>query len=376
MTSKLDDKKAAPDGTGLIALDPWLEPYAERLRQRYRHYQWMRERAIKAGGSLGHFAERHKYLGFNRGQRDGQPGVWYREWAPAAQALFLAGDFNDWNRKSHAAERDEFGIWHLFLPDAEHGGRFAHGTRVKVFVHSALGPRDRIPAYVRRAVYDPHSHDYCGQYWDPAEPYVWRHAVPELKGNLRIYEAHVGMATPEERIGTYREFADRILPRIVASDYNAVQLMAVQEHPYYGHSATRSAISRLRDLARRSLKYLIDHGMGCVFAGPRAQPRPERQRRFEHVRRDGPSVRTPAAAASSDTGPLVFDYGKTGAGFLLSNVRYWLENSASTVFLRRRHKHDVRRSAWPAVQLLRRYFRCGPTRRGAAYSLRTNWRIR
>jgi 1,4-alpha-glucan branching enzyme len=334
VTSKLDDKKAAPDGTGLIALDPWLEPYAERLRQRYRHYQWMRERAIKAGGSLGHFAERHKYLGFNRGQRDGQPGVWYREWAPAAQALFLAGDFNDWNRKSHAAERDEFGIWHLFLPDAEHGGRFAHGTRVKVFVHSALGPRDRIPAYVRRAVYDPHSHDYCGQYWDPAEPYVWRHAVPELKGNLRIYEAHVGMATPEERIGTYREFADRILPRIVASGYNAVQLMAVQEHPYYGsfgYQVSNFYAPSSRFGTPEDLKYLIDtaHGMGLRVLLDLVHSHAVRNVNEGLNMFDGTDHQYTHAGGRGHHpawDSLVFDYGKTEVlAFLLSNVRYWLE---------------------------------------------------
>jgi hypothetical protein len=49
-----------------------------------------------------------------------------------------------------------------------------------------------------------------------------------------IYESHVGMAGEEPRVHTYREFADSVLPRIAKAGYNTVQLMAVQEHPYYG----------------------------------------------------------------------------------------------------------------------------------------------
>jgi 1,4-alpha-glucan branching enzyme len=228
-----DETTWPADGTGLIALDPWLKPYADRLRHRFQHYQQLRERIVTAAGSLEQFSRQHEYLGLNHGQREGQAGVWYREWAPGAQALFLTGDFNGWDRASHPLQRDDAGVWSLFLPDSEYRDRLVHGGRVKVHVHSAIGPRDRIPAYIRRAVYDPHSHDFCGQYWHPAEPYAWQHSAPALQAGLRIYEAHVGMALEAERIGTYREFTELVLPRIVAAGYNAIQLMAIQEHPYY-----------------------------------------------------------------------------------------------------------------------------------------------
>ena len=42
------------------------------------------------------------------------------------------------------------------------------------------------------------------------------------------------MAQEEPRVGTYREFTREVLPRISAAGYNTIQLMAVQEHPYYG----------------------------------------------------------------------------------------------------------------------------------------------
>ena len=50
---------------------------------------------------------------------------------------------------------------------------------------------------------------------------------------MRIYEAHVGISSPEAKIATYTYFKDNILPLIKKQGYNAVQLMAVMEHAYY-----------------------------------------------------------------------------------------------------------------------------------------------
>ena len=107
---------------------------------------------------------------------------------------------------------------------------------MKLHVIGADGSRrDRIPACIRRAVQDPTTHDYCGQIWNPPVPYVWQHTFdPASIGAPLIYESHVGMGGEEPRVHTYREFADNVLPRIAKAGYNTVQLMAVQEHPYYG----------------------------------------------------------------------------------------------------------------------------------------------
>ena len=45
----------------------------------------------------------------------------------------------------------------------------------------------------------------------------------------RIYEAHVGMSSVDEKINSYREFADHVLPIIAELGYNCVQLMAIME---------------------------------------------------------------------------------------------------------------------------------------------------
>lgn len=331
MGVSLDGQRA--DGTGLIKWDPWLEPYADHLRRRYGRYQAALKHLIDAFGSLDAVSRGHEYFGLNRGERDGQPGVWYREWAPGAQGLYLTGDFNGWNRRSHPLDRDEFGVWGLFLPDDEYADRLTHASKLKVHVRASAGGRDRVPAYIRRVIHDEKTLDWAGQYWHPATPWAWVQAAPRIR-SPRIYEAHVGMATQQERIGTYREFTEQVLPRIAGAGYNAVQLMAIQEHPYYasfGYHVSSFFAPSSRFGTPEDLKQLIDtaHGLGLlvlldIVHSHSVKNINEGLNRFDGTDHQyfhaGPRGEHPAWDS------LLFDYSKTEVlRFLLSNVRYWLE---------------------------------------------------
>ncbi len=322
------------DGTGLVAHDPWLEPYADRLRERYAHYRHAREQLEEYGGLLGPLSQGHHYFGLNRGDQDGRSGVWYREWAPAAQYLALIGDFNGWDRGANPLTRDEWGVWSLFLPDDVYRDRLTHGSMIKVHVYAANGAHDRIPAYIRRVVKDEDSPHFTGQYWEPATPYVWNHTTPVRKGGLRIYEAHVGMAQEEARIGTYAEFTANILPRIADLGYNAIQLMAIAEHPYYGsfgyHVSSFFAPSS-RFGTPEELKALIDaaHGMGIqvIMDLVHSHAVSNVDEGLNHF--DGTEYQYFHAGPRGHHriwDSLCFDYAKYEVRrFLLSNVRYWLE---------------------------------------------------
>jgi 1,4-alpha-glucan branching enzyme len=322
------------DGTGLIEQDAWLEPHADALRRRYANYQTARRQIIDKEGSLDAFSLGHTYYGLNRGTRDGVPGVWYREWAPGADALFLIGDFNGWERRAHPMYADEFGVWSLFLPDADYAHRLVHGGRIKVHVVSPGGAMDRIPAYIRRAVHESDTNALTGQYWNPDIPYAWRHALPEAPGSLRIYEAHVGMAQETERVGTFVEFTESVLPRIVAGGYNAVQLMAIQEHPFYGsygYQVSNFFAASSRYGTPEELKALIDdaHEQGLLVLLDLVHSHAVKNlhdglNQFDgtdhHYFHAGPRGEHPAWDSR------LFDYTKWEVlRFLLSNVRFWLE---------------------------------------------------
>ena len=324
-----------PQQPGLVALDPWLEPYAEPIRARLERYLAACADLDAQGGVLGPVSQGHRYFGFNRGERSGEPGVWYREWAPAARALYLTGDFNGWDRHSEPLERDEFGIWSLFLPDHAYARRLTHGSRVKVHVVTEGDARDRIPAYARRVVQDPESHDFVAQFWMPPDPYRFEHAVPPLgREGLRIYEAHVGMAQEEPGVGTYDQFRETLLPRVRDLGYNAIQLMAIMEHPYYGsfgyhvssfyapssRFGTPDELKRLIDAAHgHGLRVLLDlvhsHTVKNVNEGLNQFDGTDYQ--YFHAGERG---------VHPDWDSLLFDYSRYEVRrFLLSNVRYWLE---------------------------------------------------
>ena len=323
-----------PDGTGLIDLDPWLEPYANSLRQRYQDYQSTLKRVVEWAGSLEECSRGHHYFGFHRGERSGQPGVWYREWAPGARALFLIGDFNNWDRRANPLACDEHGVWSTFMPDAEYGDRLVHGGHVKVHVASPTGSRDRIPAYIHRAVQDQESLHFCGQYWQPADAYRWQYPTVSMKGAPRVYEAHVGMALEVERIGTYAEFAEEILPRIVDAGYNAIQLMGILEHPYYasfGYQVSSYYAASSRFGTPEELKGLIDaaHGRGlAVFLdlvhSHAVKNVEEGLNLFDGT--DHQYFHAGQRGQHPAWDSMLFDYDKLEVlRFLLSNVRFWME---------------------------------------------------
>src|SRR5438094_10647746 len=129
MTTSAQTTPSRSDGTALIEHDPWLEPYANPLRERYMHYLSVKRKIEQTGGLLGQISQGYKYFGFNRGQHDGKAGVWYREWAPSALQLRLVGDFNQWDRMANPLVRDQYGVWSIFLPDDEFGNRLVHSSR-------------------------------------------------------------------------------------------------------------------------------------------------------------------------------------------------------------------------------------------------------
>jgi len=260
-------QKEAPVMLPLVAEDPWMHPFSADVDARHGRYKQRLAEIEGAYGSLRKFASAYEWMGFT--QADG--GWWYREWAPAARELSLVGDFNHWNHDSHPLMRREDGVWEIFIQ--EEG--FGQGSKVKVRIKDAHGFfLDRLPAYTRYTVQDPVSHDFAAIVWaDSAgkKPKTKKKtAIPALNGAPPlIYECHTGMAQEKEAVGTYREFADNILPRIHALGYNTIQMMAVQEHPYYGsfgyHVSNFFAASS-RFGTPDDLKYLIRtaHEMGIA----------------------------------------------------------------------------------------------------------------
>ncbi|MDB4576879.1 alpha amylase C-terminal domain-containing protein [Akkermansiaceae bacterium] len=317
----MSGKKNLP---GLVKIDPWLEPYAVVIADRKSRYEKELAGICAQYGSLEAYATAHEELGIHF-EKSSQEWV-YREWAPRAEALSLTGDFCDWSRDAYSMTQLEEGIWEVRLP----ADVLKHGDLVKLHVVGANGAHDRIPAYIRRLVQDEETHAFSGQVWAPEEKYKWRNDLPTLDAP-RIYEAHVGMATEENRVGTYREFADDVLPRISRLGYNVVQLMAIAEHPYYGsfgyHVANFFAPAS-RCGTPEDLKYLIDtaHGLGIAVLMDVVHSHSVKNFSEGLTAFDGEEGLYFHFHEHPQWDSRLFDYGRPEVSrFLLSNLAYWLK---------------------------------------------------
>ncbi|KAK8495853.1 hypothetical protein V6N13_103341 [Hibiscus sabdariffa] len=252
----------------ILDVDTALLPFKDHFQYRIKKYVDQKTLFEKHEGGLEEFAKGYLKFGFNKED----DGIVYREWAPAAREAQIVGDFNGWDGSNHQMEKNQFGVWSIKIPDSEGKSAIPHNSRVKFrFKHGDGVWVDRIPAWVKYATVDPNAFGapYDGVHWDPppSERYEFKYPRPPKPKAPRIYEAHVGMSSSEPRINSYREFADEVLPRIKANNYNTVQLMAVMEHSYYasfGYHVTNFFSASSRSGTPEDLKYLIDkaHSLG------------------------------------------------------------------------------------------------------------------
>ena len=313
----------------LVEKDSWLEPVAEEVQARYDRYESLLKYIENHYGSLKSFALAHEFFGFTYDEF--RKGWWYREWAPAAHYLSLFGDFNNWDRYANPLEREEDGIWSIFLPDAQYKNKLTKGSLLKVLVQSSIGEQERIPVYINRVIQNEDNKDFAGQFWPTANS---QQPKANSQQPLFIYESHVGMSQEKEGVGTYKEFKENVLPRIKNLGYNAIQLMAVAEHPYYGsfgyHVSNFFAASS-RFGTPEELKELIDaaHEMGIAVIMDLVHSHTVKNTREGLNLFDGTETQYLFGGHEGhhpQWDSKLFNYGKIETlRFLLSNVRYWLD---------------------------------------------------
>lgn len=311
----------------LIRLDPYLEPYQAKLCSRAAAAKDYRADLI-GNSSLEAVSTIHKHLGLH----STEDGWVFREWAPNATSIYLICGATDWQDSAdYALARRDGDIWELHLGHDQ----LSHGDSYKLSVHWSGGSGHRIPAYATRTVQDDHTKDFTAQVWVPEHDYQWQNEHHPVTGAIPlIYEAHIGMSGEEPRVSTYAEFQADVLPRIHAAGYNTVQLMAIQEHPYYGSfgyhvSGFYAASSRYG--SPDELKSLIDaaHGLGIsviidLVHSHAVKNTVEGLGLFDGT--DHQYFHAGDRGLHPAWDSRCFDYGKHQvAKFLLSNCRYWLE---------------------------------------------------
>lgn len=310
----------------LIENDPYLKLFKSKIETRINQVQ-NKEQELIQGKNLSKFANAHHYFGLHKTKQS-----WiYRDWMPNAREVWLIGDFSEWKLyDTYKLKKDKNGIFTIKL----NLSTLKHGDLFRLFVSWESGSGDRIPAYAKRVVQDEQTNIFNAQVWNPPKPFKQKYPSPEKKNNIFIYEAHIGMASEEGKVASFKEFTKNIIPKIHSLGYDTIQLMAIQEHPYYGsfgyHVSNFFAVSsrfgtpeELKELIdeahKRGIRVIMDivhsHAVKNEIEGISKYDGSEYQ--FFH---DG------GRGQHSAWDSRCFDYGKNEVlHFLLSNCKFWIE---------------------------------------------------
>ncbi len=310
----------------IVANDPYLKPYASFIQNVIKYGDALVQRLQGNSTLLSEAVNGYLYYGLHR-----STDKWVlREWAPNATAIWMVGDFNGWQKSDeYKLSKNSSGDWELSLPSAS----LKHENLYKLIIAWPDGEGERIPAWATRVVQDANTLLFSAQVWAPSKPYVFKNKTPQKPINPLIYEAHIGMSSEEGKVATYDEFRIMVLPRIADLGYNVIQLMAIQEHPYYGSfgyhvSSFFAATSRFG--TPDELKRLIDdaHGLGIsvimdIVHSHAVKNEVEGLGKYDGTEyqffHGGERGQHPAWDS------LCFNYEKPEVlHFLLSNCKYWL----------------------------------------------------
>ncbi|MGH4119758.1 alpha-amylase family glycosyl hydrolase [Clostridium sp.] len=325
----MKDNHKKKNNIKILDIDPYLKPFEKDITLRVNHYKETKEVLLSNYSNFESFANGNLFYGFH--PCDG--GWYYREWAPAAEGLYLIGDFNFWNPESHPLKKIGNGNWEIFLSGSK---ALKHMSNVKVRIVAKGESKDRLPLYIKRTVQNPVTKDFLGQIWQPDNPFVWQdsdfhvdHSKP-----LFIYETHVGMAQEKEDMGTFNEFTQNILPRIKAEGYNTIQLMAIMQHPYYasfGYQVSNFFAVSSWFGTPDDLKLLINtaHSMGLTVLLDLVHSHAIKNIAEGINEFDGTDYQffhTGSKGSHPAWDTKLFNYGKPEVlHFLLSNIKFWLE---------------------------------------------------
>lgn len=312
----------------IVLSDPYLSPFSEYFNKIREQVTAIEKRLTEDKCSLWDFATAHKFFGLHQ---EGEEWI-LRECAPNATSIYLIGDFSSWKPlKKYAFVSTGLGNWELRLPkDA-----LRHKDLYRLLIKWNGGEGERIPSYCKRVIQDKNTALFSAQVWEPENQYQWISSdMLKTDEPLLIYECHIGMATEEQRVGSYVEFEKNILPRIKDAGYNTVQIMAIQEHPYYGsfgYQVSNFFAPSSRFGTPDELKSLIDkaHSLGLRVLLDIVHSHAVKNE-VEGISKFDGTHSLFFHQGSRGEHPLwdsrLFNYSKTEVlRFLLSNIRYWLE---------------------------------------------------
>jgi len=339
-----------PAGEGIFFVELATDPGAYRLRATlpdgtvatygdpYRLWPTLGEVDLHLFGE-GRHHRLWEVLGAHAREHQGETGVAFAVWAPAARSVRVVGDWNGWDGRAHPMRSlGASGVWELFVPGVGVGERYkfeilssAGGLVTKA---DPLAREAEVPPGTASVVAAPVAHRWSDEAWMASrDARRW-----PGRERLSVYEVHLPSwrRVPEEgdRPLTYRELAEQLPAYAAGLGFTHVELLPVAAHPFegsWGYQVSSYYAPSPRQGSPDDFRALVD---ACHAAGlgvlvdwvPAHFPRDS----WALARFDGTACyehADPREGEHPDWGTLVFNYGRHEVrNFLVANALYWLES--------------------------------------------------
>ncbi len=304
------------------------------LEDPYRFGQLISDTEIYLHGE-GTLHEAYRTLGAHLAESDGVRGVRFAVWAPNAENVTVAGEFNDWDIRRHPMRRRNGGLWELFLPGLGEGTAYKYNVRSRFAGHQQL----KADPYAFLCETPPKSASVVWNIdryqWNDAAWLERRAKTDWLKSPVSVHEVHAEswMRDPQGRPLSYREMAVKLVEYVVRMGYTHIELLPVMEHPFsgsWGYQVIGYFAPTSRFGTPDDFRYFVDcchqAGIGVLVDWvPGHFPKDAHGLVFF----DGTALyehADPRKGEQKDWGTLVFNYGRNEVRtFLISNALFWLK---------------------------------------------------
>jgi 1,4-alpha-glucan branching enzyme len=279
--------------------------------------------------------EAYKALGAHVKTVDGTTGVRFAVWAPNAENVAVAGEFNDWDTRRHPMRRRDGGIWEIFIPGLGPGISYKYNIRSKFAGYQQL----KADPYAFYCETPPKSAsvvcDVDTYQWNDAAWLETRANTDWLKSPISVYEVHLEswIRGPHGQPLSYRELAVKLAQYAKQMGYTHIELLPPMEHPYsgsWGYQIIGYYAPTSRFGTPDDFKFFIDAchqaGIGVIVDWvPAHFPKDAHGLVFF----DGTALyehADPRKGEHRDWGTLIFNYGRNEVrSFLISNALFWLK---------------------------------------------------
>jgi 1,4-alpha-glucan branching enzyme len=283
----------------------------------------------------GTLQEAYRVLGAHVMTADGAAGVRFAVWAPNAESVTVAGEFNEWDVRRHPMRRRNGGVWEIFIPGLGEGTAYKYNIRSRFAGYQQLKADPyafycETPPKSASVVWDIDKHQ-----WNDATWMEQRAQTEWLKAPVSTYEVHLEswLRGPQGRPLSYREMAVKLVDYVRQMGYTHIELLPMMEHPFsgsWGYQVIGYYAPTSRFGTPDDFKFFVDAchqaGIGVIVDWvPAHFPKDAHGLVFF----DGTALyehADPRKGEHRDWGTLIFNYGRNEVRtFLIANALFWLK---------------------------------------------------